>query len=235
MLCGGTAAATAIQSVPHYNDLHDIVAVWYTAHVSSSEPLIRIASVTQRLPEPPGEELWPYLDAAARCIVRFGGRRTTARDIAAEAGVDRTTIYRRVGPLAQIYRLLLARELHRLIGEVTARMPLDLDGPGTVTEVVALGIELSAQHPVMAKILADEPDMVAEHVLSNIDGIIAVHTAALAPLLALTTSPDAGLDPYAVAEWLARFAMTALLSPPHGDLRSLIDAVVRPLLRSKPD
>jgi AcrR family transcriptional regulator len=200
--------------------------------IDAEGSLFRIAEASTGLPDAPNEELWVYLDAAARCVERFGARRTTVRDISREAGVDRTTLYRNVGPLPQIYRLLLALETHRLLDDIAHRLPVGLDGPGMVVETVALGIDAALAHPVLVKLSTDEPEMIAEHILSGLDGVITVTTAALASGLEVLaeTGDIAPIDPQATAEWIVRFAVTSLLAPPSGDLRVLIGAVLQPLL-----
>src|SRR3546814_4780239 len=65
------------------------------------------------LPTLPSPALDPYLDAAARCFVRHGLRRTRVTDIADDVGVSRVTVYRQVGTVEDAARLLLARELDR--------------------------------------------------------------------------------------------------------------------------
>lgn len=207
--------------------------MWHAVGVA--EPVVslfQLAETSPGLPEPPPEALWGYLDAAARCLVRFGARRTTARDIAREAGVERTTLYRNVGTLDQVYRLLLARETHRLIEHVTSHIPVGVDGPGTVTETVGLAIAAARAHPVLAKLTTDEPEMIAEHLLANLDGVIAMASTALtAGLEALaTTGAIAPVNVEATAEWIARFGLTAVLSTPSVPLPALFDAVLRPLL-----
>src|SRR5579884_3492717 len=67
------------------------------------------------VPPVPPEELDPYLDAAARCFGRFGISRTRVPDVAAEVGVSRVTVYRQVGTVEDMARMLLARDMHRLL------------------------------------------------------------------------------------------------------------------------
>ena len=63
------------------------------------------------LPPAPPAELDPYLDAAARCLARHGIGRTSVQDVARELGVNRATVYRQVGTVEDMVRLLVAREL----------------------------------------------------------------------------------------------------------------------------
>src|SRR5882672_10500764 len=89
------------------------------------------------LPPRPDESVWPYLDAAARCIERFGWQRTSVKDVAREAGVERTTVYRNVGSMEDIFRALVARELHELMESVPRRVPPNAVGSEVVIELVA--------------------------------------------------------------------------------------------------
>jgi len=58
------------------------------------------------------------------------------QDIARELRVDRTTVYRQVGNVERIMRLLMARELHRLL-EALPDSLLGLQGPAVIVDVLA--------------------------------------------------------------------------------------------------
>lgn len=103
-----------------------------------------LAAVPAALPPRPDESLTPFLDAAARCIERFGWARTSVRDVAAEAGVERTTVYRRVGSMGDILRLLVARELHALVALLPTWARHDLPVPEMAIDLLAEG---SGQQP----------------------------------------------------------------------------------------
>ena len=109
----------------------------------------------QGIPSAPSAELDPYLDAAARCFVRYGVRRTSVQDVATELGVNRTTVYRQVGTIDNQIRLLIARDLHRLLAELPASLA-DKSGPRAVVELMAAIIGYASKHPVLAKVRYDE-------------------------------------------------------------------------------
>ncbi len=180
----------------------------------------------------PDPALDPYLDAFEQVVQRFGLRRVTAQDIAKEAGVDRTTVFRNVGRLDELSRMYIAREVHRFIDGLLASIPEGLDGPGTIVELVAVAIERAQAHPVLAKVLADEPDVIGELLPQYLDVLLAQVVGALAPGLALARGIGfiADVDPDAVASWIARFGLTTLVAPAEQPLRTMLDAVLRPLL-----
>ncbi|MDB5715820.1 MAG: TetR/AcrR family transcriptional regulator [Sphingomonadales bacterium] len=83
----------------------------------------------------------PILDAAARCIDRKGFDNTSLEEVAAEAGVSRTTLYRRYGNRESLFKaLLIARSVP--FREWSRRVYF---GPGTVSE----RIEMVLTHAIL--------------------------------------------------------------------------------------
>jgi len=186
------------------------------------------------VPAPPAS-VDPYLDAAVRCFARHGVRRTSVQDIARELKVDRTTVYRQVGNVPTIVRLLAGRELHRLLADLPDRLT-DLQGPDAVVDLLATVIEFGRAHPVLAKVLADEPELVGPFIVSDLPFMIDLVAAAGEPLLA--AAMDAGTlarrDPGLMAQMLVRICMPLLLAPPPGDVRAALAEVLLPALRPEP-
>lgn len=184
------------------------------------------------LPESPDESLWPFLDAATRCIERFGWKRTSVQDVAREAGVERTTIYRRVGSMDDIFRLLIARELNELMATVPSRVPTDATMPEAVVALVAGSLEHAKAHPVLAKVLADEPDVVASFIADGLAPLVERATSTLAPLVEMSMA--AGLlakrDAVVVTDWIVRTALTLLVAPPPIPIEQYLTAVFAPVL-----
>ncbi len=185
------------------------------------------------LPEPPEEAVVPFLDAACRAIGRFGWARTTMRDIAREAGVERTTVYRHVGSMSDVYRLVVAHELHKLVAAIPSSIPEETDGPGLVVEMVAAAVEHCLEHPVLTKVLTDEPELISGFLLDGVPSIIERLRELLSPMVG--TAIDAGLlarrDPAMVTEWIVRVGLSLLVAPPPGDLRAFLDEMLRPALQ----
>lgn len=184
------------------------------------------------LPEAPDESVIPFLDAACRAVERFGWARTTMRDIAREAGVERTTVYRHVGSMSDVYRLMVAHELHKLVASIPGWMPPSADGPRIVVEVVAAAVEYCLDHPVLTKVIADEPDLVSSFLLEGVGSVIQRLSGLLDPVVA--AAMDAGLlarhDPTTITQWVSRVGLSLLVAPPPGDLREFLDTVLRPVL-----
>lgn len=184
------------------------------------------------LPDVPEESLWPFLEAASRSVQRFGWARTTMRDIAREAGVERTTIYRHVGSMSDVYRLLVAYELHKLVRALPDWVPAGGDGPAIVVELLASSIEHCLDHPVLTKVVSDEPELVAGFLVDGVPSLIERVGELVAPMLA--AAMEAGVlarrDPTVIAQWVARVGLSLLVAAPPGDLRAFLDEFLRPVL-----
>lgn len=181
--------------------------------------------------ERPDAALDPYLDAFGAVVQRFGIGRTRMQDIAGELGVDRTTVFRNAGPMDQIIQTYLAREVHRFFDGLLGDFPTDLDGPDLFIEVVASSIERAQAHPVLAKAIADEPDLVARLAYANLGGLIGHVREVVATGLSLLSDLGmvARVDGDVLGEWVARVGLTALVEPPP-DLRHSLRTVLEPLL-----
>jgi AcrR family transcriptional regulator len=208
---------------------------WQTRGVESSNIPTLIAAAVDGLPPRPPVDLDAYLDAAETCIRRYGWSRTSPQDIARELGVNRTTVYRVLGPKDAIFRQLVAREVHRLI-EQAIRLAVesrarDVPGAETIIELTASAIEAVRANPTIAKLLEDEPELVAEFMRESIPSVIDRFSRALGPVLEIAM--EAGIiarrDPHLMTEWMVRMGLSLLFAPPQVDLRAFLAAGVRPL------
>ncbi|MET0371633.1 MAG: TetR/AcrR family transcriptional regulator [Sphingobium sp.] len=108
---------------------------------------------------PPGDD--PVLDAAARCIDRTGFDNTSLEEIAAEAKVSRTTLYRRYGNRESLFKALLiaraepfrewARQIYFGTGTVAERIEtvlthaiMDMQRVGWLDRTLSVGMSATA-------------------------------------------------------------------------------------------
>jgi AcrR family transcriptional regulator len=185
------------------------------------------------VPAPPAS-VDPYLDAAVRCFTRHGIGRTSVQDVARELKVDRTTVYRQVGNIDSIVRLLAGRELHRFLGELPGRLT-GLRGPEAIVDLLAAVVEHAQHHPVLRKVLADEPELIGPFIVAELPMMIDLMAAAATPLL--HAGMDAGelapRDPERLAQMLVRLCMPLVLAPPPGDVHTVLAELLLPVLTPK--
>jgi AcrR family transcriptional regulator len=209
--------------------------LWQDGSVpSAADVLEELPALARAMPAPPAS-VDPYLDAAIRCFARHGVRRTSVQDIARELRVDRTTVYRQVGNVPSIVRLLAGRELHRMLATLPERLT-DLRGPDAVVDLLSAIVEFGRGHPVLAKVLADEPELIGPFIVSDLPLLVDLAAAAAEPLLA--AAMDAGAlarrDPARLSQLLVRLCLPLLLAPPPGEVRALLAEVLLPALEPRP-
>lgn len=188
------------------------------------------------LPAMPPESMNPVLDAAARCFVRYGVKRTSVQDVAKEMGVNRSTVYRLVGNMDDLTLQLGIREAYRLLLlRAPARLARPIN-PEVVVDILVQAVADAREHPVLAKLLADERDLVGSWLSNRAHELVGTTAKVGAPLLA--AGMRAGLlakrDPLLVAEWLVRITASVVLVEQPGSVREFISAGVLPILTPEP-
>jgi AcrR family transcriptional regulator len=104
------------------------------------------------------------VEAAERCILRWGIRKTSLDDIAREAGVSRATVYRVFpGGKARVVEGVLCHVVGRFFHELHA----ELVAAPTLDDVVAVGVGAllreAVDNAVLPSLLEREPDLVLPH------------------------------------------------------------------------
>jgi AcrR family transcriptional regulator len=109
------------------------------------------------------------LDAAKRCVLADGVRRTTLTSVAKAAGVSRMTLYRRFPDVRGLVAALMTREFGTLLAstshptEQTARQRLVAM---SVAAVKALGAD-----PLMRTVLDRDAELMLPYVFERIGGV----------------------------------------------------------------
>jgi AcrR family transcriptional regulator len=196
-----------------------------------SPSVLPLPESIQGFPPLPPASLDPFLDATSRCFARYGVRRTSVQDVAQELGVNRTTVYRQVGNIEQQAMLLAARDSHRLLSSLPARITFPV-GPQSVVDLLATLVREARAHPVLAKMLADERDLIGSFVARDVPDLMERATTAFVPLvsLAIGTGNLARRDPMALAQWLVRITASLILIEPPGELEDFLAELLIPAL-----
>lgn len=183
------------------------------------------------LPDVPSGELDAYLDAASECFARHGLRRTKVTDIADAVGVSRVTVYRQVGTTEQAARLLLSRELDRLLTSLLPRLT-SAEKVEDVVRVIASAVAFAVEHPVMSKVLRDEPELVGGFVIQELDVLLARLELLAQPVVARLQmlGVSSGLDLPTLADWVARVVVTMVVAPPPEPFEDYLQRVLEAML-----
>jgi AcrR family transcriptional regulator len=200
-----------------------------------SPTVLQLPEALKGLPPVPPASLDPFLDATARCFARYGIRRTSVQDVAQELGVNRTTVYRQVGNIGNQALLLAARDSHRLLSSLPGRIGFPI-GPRSIVDLVATVVREARAHPVMAKMLADERDLIGSFVARDVPALLEYATSAFVPMvnLAIGTGNLAPRNPVTLAQWLIRITASLILIEPPGNLEDFLAELLVPALTPAP-
>jgi AcrR family transcriptional regulator len=158
------------------------------------------------------------LEAAYRCVARYGIAKTTVDDIAREAKVSRPTVYRQFpGGKDVILREVVAWESGRFFGAVTRAVAGVTDLADLLEELIVVASAEMASHQVLQKVLQTEPERLLPLLVTGLDRLIALLKPLL--LLAMQRSPiRSGVDPDLASDYLARMLLSVVGSPGSRDL-----------------
>ncbi len=165
----------------------------------------------------------PQLDSYAERILRAartllgtqGLRRTSLGDIAREAGVSEATLYRRFPGRDDLLRTLLSREFTGFIARVDAQISAIEDPEDRLVTGFLIFARALRSHELVQRLLVTDPDRVLP--LLTTHGAAALDLGRRYVLTQLRWAAQAGArltaDPEHIAEILARFAQSLLLTP----------------------
>lgn len=155
------------------------------------------------------------VDAALRCIARQGTAKTTADDIAREAGVSRATLYRTFpGGNKAVIGAVVETEVARLFSGLGVAMGDAAD----LEEVLVSGMVGAAgwltDHEALGYCIENEPDVILPALaFDEMDRLLEVASSFLAPFFGRWLEPDQAVR---AAEWAVRIVISYLVNPSEG-------------------
>lgn len=149
------------------------------------------------------------LDAALEVFEDFGLRRGTVDAIADRAGVDRVTVYRRLGTKDEIIQTVLARESRRMFERVASHVgrAATLEDR-IVRSFTALALALWS-HQLFNRMIRIEPQVTLPKVTTGATDILAMATSwAVEQLQPAATGPDLAARCEVIVRILHSMALT---------------------------
>ncbi|GAB4583690.1 TetR/AcrR family transcriptional regulator [Nocardia sp. IFM 10818] len=123
------------------------------------------------------------LDATLRCLLRYGARRTTMDDIAAETGVSRSAVYQYVRNKDDAVRQVAARLHDGALRRARAAAAADVPLPERVFAILSAKLELAsgpfAESPHAAELLDEQARLCGDICRRFTDDLRALLTGAL--------------------------------------------------------
>ncbi|WP_433755263.1 TetR/AcrR family transcriptional regulator [Nocardia sp. CA-135398] len=158
------------------------------------------------------------LDAALVQFAKVGVKKTTIEDVARQAGVDRVTVYRRVGSRDDLVQAVISREVATLLGELAAMPERHSSIDDLVADIFVTVVTRWRTHPMVERMLAIEPERVIMKL--TVDGATTFAMCVSATATTLDRAVECGLladsdDLMIRAEIVCRVVHSLILAP-HG-------------------
>lgn len=156
------------------------------------------------------------LDAALVQFEKVGIKKTTIEDIARQAGVDRVTVYRRVGSRDDVVQIVTTREVGRVLTELAEISEQHNTLEDLVADIFVTVVTRWRTHALVKRMLALEPERLLPQLTTEGGSAfamsVAATTAALQQAVAKGLLPNSP-DLLTRAEIGCRFVHSLLLQP----------------------
>ncbi|NNH74701.1 TetR/AcrR family transcriptional regulator [Nocardia uniformis] len=156
------------------------------------------------------------LDAALVQFEQVGIKKTTIEDIARRAGVDRVTVYRRVGSRDDVVQIVATREVQRVLAALAEIAERHSTLPDLVADLFVTVVTRWRTHPLVDRMLSLEPERLLPQLTTAGAPSFTMAVATTATLL--QGAVDSGLLPDSPglltrAEIVCRFVHSLILQP----------------------
>ncbi|MCV7445639.1 TetR family transcriptional regulator [Mycobacterium paraense] len=178
------------------------------------------------------------LDAAGRCIVRRGNTQFRMGEVADEAGVSRSTVYRYFPARDDVLLGLMLMRVDKALGDLVEALPAPDDPVRSVPEMVLARVESVDGNPLNEALFAAESTAVGTALEKGSEPIVRLLLRHYEPLLNRWKAAGRlydDLDPSSIVQWLHTTTLF-LLAPswrrrPTSDKRKFVEQfVVRALV-----
>ena len=164
------------------------------------------------------------LDAAGRCIVRRGNTQFRVGEVADEAGVSRSTVYRYFPGRDDVLLGLILMRVDNALGQLVRSLRNPDDPVRSVPEMVLARVESVDGDPLNEALFAAESTSVATALEKGSEPIVELQLRHYGPLLDRWKAAGrlhADLDPRSVVQWLQ--STTIFLLAPSWRYRAVAD------------
>ena len=178
------------------------------------------------------------IDAARRCYLARGISATGMQDVAATAGVARSTVYRYFPGRDDLLVATIKGEMEQLNTRLRKRLAKYPDPADQLVEGLIVAIKEVPRRPLLRAVFASEEDSRARRALWSSDVIVRFGEELMAHVI--SPARDAGLlqdavRPEVLVEWVYRLLLSFLTLPSNwvrsdAQLRTTLHALLVPVL-----
>ena len=187
-----------------------------------------------------GEAAQLLLDAAGRCIERRGSTRISMADVAEEAGVTRSTLYRYFPNRIELVTALLLSRAEGFVAASAAALSAPDNAAASLTSIILHPIERARTSALSVALFAPESGGIAMSVEMESDAVFEIAMRHYGPMLTLWQKSGQlheDLEIETIIRWITALALVLLSSPwrelSPAERRTFVDKyVARALLKS---
>ena len=170
----------------------------------------------QAPPDAPPDSAARILDAAERCMHRYGLRRVSMGDVAAEAGMSRGSVYNWFGDRQALVDAVLARTADRFVASSEAAVDRRRTLVGQVGEAAAFISAHLDDEQVTLRLPGEHDSLFAMLLTARAATLVERWIAFWLPRLAAAEARGEirrGLDHRRAAEWIVRLMLSFAVMP----------------------
>lgn len=179
------------------------------------------------------------LAAAQTCYSNIGVHKTTVEDVAHEAKVSRTTVYRYFNNRDELLTAVVFGETKYVIDIIAKRLETVSDLADFMVEAMVIALEETPKMPMADAIFSEDGTTLASRLCFSSEEIIALGTGLIAKRFELAQAQQkisAELNIILVIEWVVRILLSYLSSPSlvtqsSEQQRQLFNLFIRPTLQ----
>lgn len=178
------------------------------------------------------------LQAAKQCYLHYGVEKTGMQDIAREAKLARSTIYRYYPTADDLLLALISTEMQVMNRELSKKLARFERPEDVIVEGVLIALKAIPQHPLLSQVFAGDSSSALRQKVWNSPAIVALGTDLMATVM--QTSLEQGhlqqsVRSEVLIEWVYRILLSFLSLPSNWvktdkQLRATLHALLIPVL-----
>jgi AcrR family transcriptional regulator len=185
---------------------------------------------------PPSHDDELVLDATEALLRAYGLARWSVDDVAARAGIGRTSVYRRFPSRDDLVAGVLARELRRTIAAIGVAVAGRATVEDRLVEAALVGLD-ALRHSVVDHLLQTDPATILPFLTTGAGPLVDLAREAFVPAIVAAAVAPSGPPAELLAETLARLGLSFVLTrsttfptdDPDG-LRAAVRGILAPMV-----
>lgn len=188
--------------------------------------------------QPPDDIQQTILQAAKHCYLHFGIDKTGMQDIARQASVARSTIYRYYPTADELLLALVSAEMRDVNVQIEKKLARFERPEDTIVEGLLLALRIIPRHPLLSQVFAGADGSALQQKVWNSPLIVALGTELMATVLQTALAHgqlQQAVRSELLIEWVYRILLSFLSLPSNWikterQLRATLHALLIPVL-----